>query len=176
MSAAARICLALAGAAALLPACGSRRPTDTDQTTEPLGEPADAGVSIGRPSDGDAGPPELPSRTVPFAVLDKLRTGGTREIAPDDADRAALTAAGKNVVAVVKLCVKSTGAVSKVQLIKSSGTSSYDDKILREMKAWTFGPITVDGQPADACSPVTFVFRPSSSPPAVPPAAPPTKP
>jgi TonB family protein len=172
VSAAARLIAIACAAASLLPACGSRRPTDSDQTTEPLGEPADAGVSIGRPSSGDAGAPELPARTVPFAVLDKLRTGGTREVAPDDADRSTLTAAGKNAVAVVKLCVKSTGAISKLQLIKSSGTPSYDDKILREMKNWTFGPITVDGQPADACSPVTFAFRPSSSPPAVPPTKP----
>jgi TonB family protein len=170
VSAAARLIAVACAAATLLPACGSRRPTDTDQTSEPLGEPADAGVSIGRPSSGDAGPPELPPRTVPFALLEKARTGGTRDIAPDDTDHAALTAAGKNAVAMVKLCVKSSGAISKLQLIKSSGTPSYDAKILRAMKTWTFGPITVDGQPADACAPVPFTVRPSSPP------APPSKP
>lgn len=159
----------LALAAALLAACGSSRPADS--TPAGSDQPADAGVSLGRPSEppGDGGVPDLPAKVVPSSVLEGVRTGGNREVPPDDADLKAMDAAGKGVAAAVKLCVKASGAVTRVQLIKSSGYATWDEKILREMKSWTYGPITVDGNPADVCAPITFTYRPSASP---PPAAP----
>jgi TonB family protein len=158
----------LLAAAALLAACGSSRPADsTASNAEPRTEPADAGVSLGRPSEpgDDAGTPELPPRAVPYSLVEPQRTGGTRDIAPDEPEQAVMAKAGKHVVAVVKLCVAASGAVGRIQLIKSSGYPAYDDKILREMKSWTFGPIAIEGQPADVCTPVTFSYKPSAAPP-----------
>jgi len=168
VSAAARLCLALAGAAVLLPACGSRRPTDTDQTTEPLGEPADAGVSIGRASNRDAGPPELPPTVVRSSVLETHRVTGSPQIEPDPDDRTP-PAGQKSVVAAVKICVDTSGKVSTVKLLKSSHRPNYDAKIEREVKSWTFRPIMGEGQPVDVCTVMTFIYRPSSPPPAAPP-------
>lgn len=162
--------LRLALAAALLAACGSSRPADSTASA-PRDQPPDAGVSLGRPSEpaGDGGVPDLPAKVVPMSFLEEHRTGGTREILPDDPDRKAIDGAGKGVAAVVKLCVKASGAIARIQLIKSSGHPSWDEKIVRDMKSWAFGPITVDGNPADVCAPVTFAYHPSATPPPAPP-------
>ena len=148
-------------AAALLAACGSSRPTDSART-EPLGEPADAGVSVGRPSGGHTGP-ELPPTVVKGSVLEKHRLTGNPQIEPDPADLSQL--GGKSATGVVKLCVDTAGKVSTVQVLRSSGLPGYDAKIEREVKTWTFRPVMGEGQPVDVCTVMIFIHRPSSSPP-----------
>ncbi len=145
-------------AAALLAACGSSRPAADTSTAEVKGEPADAGVSLGRPSaSGDAGP-ELPPTVVKSSVLETHRLSGTPTIEPDADDRT--PPAGKtSVAAAVKLCVDGAGKVAGVKLLRSSGLPRYDDKILRETRTWTYRPVMGEGQPVDVCTVMTFVFR-----------------
>lgn len=151
----------LAVAAALLAACGSSRPSDSStSTTEPLGEPADAGVSIGRPSSGDAGTPELPPTVVKSTVLETHRLTGNPTIEPDPADKAAIALGKKPALVAVKLCVDTAGHVASVKLLRSSGLPAYDAKVEREMKSWTFRPVMGEGQPADVCTVMTFIYRP----------------
>jgi len=160
----------LAFVAALLAACGSNRPASDTATAEVKGEPADAGVSIGRPSSGDAGP-ELPPTVVKGTVLESHRLTGNPQIEPDPDDRTP-PAGQKSVVAAAKICVDASGKVSTVKLLKSSGRPNYDAKIEREVKSWTFRPVMGDGQPVDVCTVMTFIYRPTTPPPAVPPASP----
>ncbi len=157
----------IALAAALLAACGSSRPADSSgSTTEPLGEPTDAGVPLGRPSQpGDAGAPELPPTVVRSSVLEAQRLTGEPHIEPDAGSRPPI-GSGKDVTAAVKLCVDGTGKVSSVKLLRSSGLPGYDQKILREMKTWTYRPVLAEGQAAEVCSVMTFIYR---FPPAPPP-------
>lgn len=155
VSAAAR-CVILA--AALLAACGSSRPTDSQ--TEPVGEPADAGA--GSTSAGKE--PELPPTVVKSSVLETHRLTGTPQIEPDPDDQTP-PAGEKSVVAAVKICVDTAGKVSSVKFLRSSGRPSYDAKIEREAKTWTFRPVMGEGQPVDVCTVMTFIYR-------VPPPAP----
>ena len=167
--------------AALLLACGSKPRADSGSATTTTREPdtiADAGpVPLGRRADpGDdagAGPPELPPKVVPNSVLEPQRASGSLAIEPDAPERAVIAKSGKSVVTVVKLCVKSSGAVAKIRLLKSSSYPAYDQKILNAMKDWTYRPIAVDGQPVDVCTAVTFEYPPAPSAPArTPPPAP----
>lgn len=156
----------LATVAALLAACGSNRPAADTATADVKGEPADAGVSIGRPSSGDAGP-ELPPTVVKGALLETHRLTGTPTIEPDPDDRTP-PAGQKSLVAATKICVDTAGKVSTVKLLKSSGRPSYDAKIERAVKSWTFRPVMGDGQPVDVCTVMTFTYRPTSPPPPAP--------
>ena len=157
----------IALAAALLAACGSSRPADS-AASQPQTEPADAGVSLGRPSQpgNDGGPPGLPPTVVKGSVLEAQRLTGNANIEPDLTDRAQLE--GKKVMVAVKLCVDGAGKVFSVTLLKSSGVPNYDQKVLREMKSWTYRPIVSEGQPVDVCAPVTLLMTPGQ--PAAPPA------
>lgn len=156
----------LATVAALLAACGSNHPAADTATADVKGEPADAGVSIGRPSSGDAGP-ELPPTVVKGALLETHRLTGTPTIEPDPDDRTP-PAGQKSLVAATKICVDTAGKVSTVKLLKSSGRPSYDAKIERAVKSWTFRPVMGDGQPVDVCTVMTFTYRPTSPPPPAP--------
>jgi TonB family protein len=160
--------LRLALAAALVTACGSRRPADSTSAAD-REQPADAGVSLGRPSQpAGKGGPELPPTVIRSSVLETHRLTGVPQIEPDAEDRTP-PEGQKSVVAAVKICVDTAGKVSAVKFLKSSGRPNYDAKIEREAKSWTFRPIMGEEQPIDVCTVMTFVYRPgtpSASPPA----------
>jgi TonB family protein len=90
------------------------------------------------------------------------------QIEPDGDDRTP-PAGQKSMVAAVKICVDTAGKVSTVKVLKSSGRPSYDAKIEREVKTWTFRPVMGEQQPVDVCTVMTFLYRPSASPPAAAP-------
>ena len=141
----------LATVAALLAACGSNRPAADTATADVK---------------GDAGP-ELPPTVVKGALLETHRLTGTPTIEPDPDDRTP-PAGQKSLVAATKICVDTAGKVSTVKLLKSSGRPSYDAKIERAVKSWTFRPVMGDGQPVDVCTVMTFTYRPTSPPPPAP--------
>jgi len=157
----------LALAALMSAACGSSHPAPTAGADRE--QPADAGVSLGRPSEpASKGGPELPPTVIKASVLETHRLTGVPEIEPDPDDRTP-PAGQKTVGAAVKICVDTAGKVSAVKILKSSGRPSYDAKIEREVKAWTFRPVMGEGQPVDVCTVMTFLYRPSSPAPATPP-------
>lgn len=161
-------------AAALMTACGSSHPADSSgATADPRREPPDAGVSLGRPSEpGGDGGPELPATVVKSATLEGQRVSGSREILPDPEDQAAFSQGGKSIVVALKFCIDTAGRVSTTRLLRASGRAGYDQKIVREVKAWTFRPIVSEGQAVDVCTVETFIYRPKP-PAAQPPASPP---
>jgi TonB family protein len=156
---------ALASAASLLLACGSAakspsggaegHPGVDEAGTPDASAPGEAGPT------GSAEPPELPPKVVPLATLEALRTGGTRQIDPDEPEQAAIAKLGHKVVVVHKLCIDTTGKIDQLRLLKSSGYPAYDQKVKRELEAWAFQPYKFQGEPTAACTAVTLVYRPS---------------
>jgi TonB family protein len=156
--------LALAFSALLL-ACGSTgKPSPgTGAEGHPRSDeaaPPDAGAGETEPI-GSVEPPELPPKVIPLAVLETLRTGGTREIVPDQPEQTAIAKLGRNVVVVHKLCIDATGKLDQVRLLKSTGYPAYDQKVKRELEAWTFQPYKFEGEPTAACTAVTLLYRAS---------------
>ena len=141
-------------------ACGSAQST---------GDPAGPGSTEGdeppkeQAGDPDAPPaeePVLPPKVVPSAALEAQRVRGTTQILPDPEDAAALQQGGKRAVAVYKLCLDETGAVSQVRLLKSSGRPAYDQKIERAMRDWAYRPFLVNNVASPVCTAITFVYQP----------------
>jgi TonB family protein len=159
----------LALAALMSAACGSSRPADSASAAD-REQPADAGVSLGRPSEPrDGGVPDLPPTVVRNDVLERRRLSGNTHTEPDADDRALLADGKKAFGVTVKFCVDSSGKVSSTKILKSSGSPRFDEKLLREIRSWTYSPIVSEGEPVDVCTVRTFLYRPPATP---PPAAP----
>ena len=107
-------------------------------------------------------PPPAPTpQTVTPLSLERLRLTGTQQIDPDAATRTQMIDAGKlSVLASVKLCVNVRGYVPSATLHKSSGFPAYDQKLLREVRRWTFKPYLLAKHPVDVCTTVSFVVVP----------------
>ena len=105
-------------------------------------------------------PPPAPVLAPPTAI-EKLRIGGTREIAPDATTRQRIIAAKRDrVIGSLKLCLDATGAVEIVKLLKSTGFDAYDAELVAGMRAWGFKPYLVDGNPTPVCTAATFIYSP----------------
>lgn len=156
----------IALAAALLAACGSSRPADSSAAADERDQPADAGVSLGRPSQpgDDAGAPELPPTVVKSSVLESQRLTGNRLIAPDPDDQPSLATGQRKGSVAVKFCVDGSGHVSTVKVLKNSASSRYADKVVREIKTWTFRPVVVEGQTVDVCTIMVLLYAPLATP------------
>ena len=104
-------------------------------------------------------PPPPPPPPVAPSVIEGLRLTGDKLIEPDDATKKAIHDSGKaKVVGAYKMCVDETGAVSSVRQLKSTGFPAYDLRIATTMKTWTYRPLIVNGNPAAACTAMTFVY------------------
>jgi len=162
--------LRLALAAALLAACGSSRPADS--TPADSDQTADAGVSLGRPSEpaGEGGP-ELPPTVVKNDVLEAQRISGNRLIPPDADDQPSLATGQRKGAVAAKYCIDGTGHVSTVKLLKNSASSRFADKVVREIKTWTFRPIVAEGEPVSVCTIMLFLYVPSAPATTAPPPA-----
>ncbi len=97
---------------------------------------------------------------VPQHAVAKQFLSGERKPHPDDATRAAMARdRAAQVVTTVKYCISVRGAVSRLELLKSSGYPAYDSTILTAMRQWRYRPFLVNGQPTPVCSAATFVYR-----------------
>jgi hypothetical protein len=90
-----------------------------------------------------------------------LRTHGDDRIEPDNATRAELAKAGRCASGTFRLCLDERGAVVLARAVIETGFPAYDEKILREIRAWKFHPHVIDGEPSGVCSEVT-VSSPST--------------
>ncbi len=157
----------LALAVLLSAACGSSRPAGSTADGD-REQPADAGVSLGRPSEpaGEGGP-ELPPTVLRNNELESRRLSGNKHIEPDADDNA--LQAKKSAMAAVKFCVDASGKVSSTKILRSSGSDRFDQKIVREIGTWTYQPVVSEGQTVDVCTVVTFLYRrPATPPPSAP--------
>jgi tRNA A-37 threonylcarbamoyl transferase component Bud32/cytochrome c-type biogenesis protein CcmH/NrfG len=118
--------------------------------TPPIPEPAPAEA----PPKPASGPTSFPP-----ATFEANRISGSTNVAPDDATKQEIAAAGKTrVITAVKLCVDATGAVMTVTPLKRSGFAAWDAKIEREFAKLRYKPFLVDGKPAPACTAMTLVY------------------
>ena len=126
-------------------------------------------------SDGSASAPDLPGPPPPPAtpptvvptLLEGSRIAGSKHIVPDDSTKTEIQKAGKErAVGSWKLCITDAGDVSSVDMVQSTGFSTYDAKIEREIRTWRYRPFLIDGKPAAVCTAVTFIYAQKASPPA----------
>ncbi len=97
---------------------------------------------------------------VPGGVLLESRTAGDDRIEPDDVTRARLAKAGRRRASgAFRLCIDGQGTVVLARTLIATGSPAYDEKILRELRAWKFRPHVVGGEPYGVCSQV-FVSSP----------------
>src|SRR5262249_54286694 len=100
----------------------------------------------GDPVPSQAGASAPPPRHATPQELDAHRIRGTKSIMPDDEDKSAIAASGKDrVISSFKLCVDEGGNVVQVTLLKSCGFPGYDRKILSELAGWQYSPFEFDG-------------------------------
>jgi TonB family protein len=112
-------------------------------------------------------PPPAPPQNVAPTVLEGQRIVGDKHIQPDDVTKVEIARSGKEkIVASFKLCVDARGAVTTVNLLKSSGFPAYDRKLQAGIKAWRYKPYLIDDKPAPVCTAVTFIYsQPAPDPP-----------
>jgi hypothetical protein len=117
------------------------------------------GSPDGDGADGAAAAPSPPP-VPPTVTPDKLhRLTGEATVAPGDAARQAIAAAGgaPPAVAIVKICVTGDGKIESARLIKTSKVAAYDEQLIEAIKGtWTFEPVVIDGKATAVCSPVVF--------------------
>ncbi len=106
-------------------------------------------------------PPSTVQQTVTPLALERLRLTGTQQIEPDATTRGQMIGAGKlSVLASIKLCVNVRGRVASATLHKPSGFAAYDQKLLREIRQWTFKPYLISHNPVEVCTTTTFLVVP----------------
>src|SRR5262249_4694994 len=104
-------------------------------------------------------PPPAPPQVVPPTALEPLRLTGDKRILPDEVTKTEIERSDKDkVVASFKLCIDTSGQVTTVIQLKTSGFASYDNKLAAGMRAWTFKPFLLNGRPTPVCTAETFIY------------------
>jgi len=105
-------------------------------------------------------PPPAPPQNVPPTLLEGSRISGEKDIRPDDVTKTEIGRSGKDrIVGSYKLCLTTTGAISNVTQLKSTGFPAYDNKILNKMRSeWRYKPYLVNGKAVPVCTAVTFIY------------------
>ena len=115
---------------------------------------------LGAPPPPPPPPPPAPPQNVPPTLLEGSRIAGEKMIVPNDVTKTEIQRSGKTrLIGSFKLCLTSGGAVSSVKMLKSTGFSSYDNKILTKMRTeWRYKPYLVNGKAVPVCTAVTFIY------------------
>ena len=101
--------------------------------------------------------PNEPGQSISVPPSKMKLIAGRKAIPPDDLDRHAMT--GQTLELAVKVCTDTHGSISSMQVVKQSGVSGYDAKVLREIReTWRYEPLLVDGRPVPACMAETFSY------------------
>lgn len=88
-----------------------------------------------------------------------VRLEGERHIEPSPLTQAQLGRAGRSsTIGVFDVCVERDGSVSEVRVVRSTAFAAYDAKIQREIRAWRYQPVLLDGQASAGCTTVTLVY------------------
>jgi hypothetical protein len=126
----------------------------------PPGVVAQPAPELDLDEDDLAGPPSVPPQNIPPTLLETMRVSGTKLITPDAVTRQQIAKAARRVIGSFKLCISTTGAVSSLGMLKSTGFAAYDAKITREMHTWKYRPYLVSGVATPVCTAVTFIYGP----------------
>lgn len=146
------------------------KPVDNQPDGEEGGEEGgQVGGTVGGDINGSIGappppppppPPPMPPQVVPPAALEASRISGEKMIEPDDVTKTEIQRSGKDrIVGTYKLCLTVDGAINTVNMLKSTGFSAYDNKILSTIRSsWRYRPFMVNGRAAPVCTAVTFIY------------------
>ncbi len=148
---------------------GEGEGTGAGEGTGPEGPGKGLGIGIDICVDPDlCAPPPIPiaeevetPEHVPSAVLGTLRrTAGEAQIQPPSATRNAMSRAGKSSTkAILLMCLDKSGAVTRKQIVRSSGYAEYDAKLQSGVARWRYEPYRANGKPAAICTQLTFVYH-----------------
>jgi TonB family protein len=100
-----------------------------------------------------------PSLKIPPVTLEKLRTAGATP-APDAPTLEEMTKRKlAKLVGILHVCIDTSGAVSHVRFLSSTGFKSYDDTLLADVANWQFKPYLANGVAVGACSALTISYK-----------------
>ncbi|MGE0404113.1 MAG: energy transducer TonB [Kofleriaceae bacterium] len=103
--------------------------------------------------------PEPAPKTIPPKMLEANRIAGDKAIVPDDETKTEMMRAHKDkVIGTFKVCLDSAGTIREVRMLKSTGFSPYDEKIMSGIRAWKYKPYIADGKAVPVCTAVTFIY------------------
>ena len=92
-------------------------------------------------------------------VVRGLRISGKTQIQPNDSLKAQLDHEGKTQLsAMFKVCVDTSGVVSGLTQLRSTGYASYDAELSAAIHQWRYTPYVADGTPIPFCGVVTFNY------------------
>jgi hypothetical protein len=98
---------------------------------------------------------------VPSTLLEAQRLAGVTTILPDEATRRAIVATRREkITGSFKYCLDTSGAVTTISGLKSTGFPDYDTAIESGIRAWKFRPFEVNGKASPVCTASTFVYSP----------------
>jgi periplasmic protein TonB len=107
-------------------------------------------------------PPPAPPQNVPPTILEGQRVAGNKHIVPSEVTKTAIQRSGKSkIVGSFKLCLTTSGTISSINMLKSTGFPDYDGKIQTEMRSWRYRPYLVNGKAVPVCTAVTFIYSQS---------------
>jgi outer membrane biosynthesis protein TonB len=101
-------------------------------------------------------------------TLEGLRTAGERIIEPDAETRRRIEADHARIVnANYVVCIDTSGAVVRTELLKSSHYPEWDERIRSTIvKTWRFRPYKSSEDPRSACAAITQTYTNPKAPPA----------
>jgi TonB family protein len=109
-------------------------------------------------------PPGIPSahasalHVMPW-IFEARQIAGVRAVFPDDEDKVHIQESGTtSIIGIIHYCVTVKGDVDASTLLRSTGFSRYDTKLVEAVKRWRFRPLELDGAPVPACSIAQFVY------------------
>jgi protein TonB len=105
-------------------------------------------------------PPPAPPQNVAPQALDANRISGEKNIVPDDVTKTEISRSGKDrLIGSFKVCISTEGNIAQVNQLKSTGFTSYDQKITSTIRGeWRYHPFMVNGKAAPVCTAVTFIY------------------
>lgn len=145
----------------MVAACGPQRSTTTPRRhVRATMVPAPVSIPPAPPlAAGEA----APVHRAAAGVLRGLMIEGALRIEPDAALAAAIDARGREVFAIVTVCLDEDGTPTG-ELRRRSRLPAFDRAALAVVKTWRFRPYLDGGVAAPVCSEATFVQRPSRPP------------
>jgi len=93
-------------------------------------------------------------------AIEFRRAAGDRLLTPDDETKVAMTKAGGGVTdaGMFLTCIRNDGTVASIQMIHSTGLPTYDQSIMRSVRAWRFEPFVADDKPVSVCAYLGYLY------------------
>ena len=105
-------------------------------------------------------PEKAPTRVPPTVLSELRRTAGDPQIQPPSSTKNAMSRNGEaRIIAVVRMCLDTSGRVNAQNIVKSSGHAAYDAKLLSAIRKWRYEAYRASGMPVAICTHLTFIYQ-----------------